>query len=58
MRKKIKNLNINFDCIIFVINLNILEVLYIFIICIVISSIKLGIFIKEKIFIENSLIIL
>lgn len=53
MRKKIKNLNINFDCIIFVINLNILEVLYIFIICIVISSIKLGIFIKEKIFIEN-----
>lgn len=57
MRKKIKNLNINFDCIIFVINLNILEVLYIFIICIVISSIKLGIFIKEKIFIENLLII-
>lgn len=57
MRKKPKNLNTNFDCIISAINLNTSEVRYIFITCTVISSTKSGIFIKEKIFTENSLTI-
>lgn len=57
MRKKTKNLNTNFDCIISAINLNTSEVLYIVTTCTVISSTKSGIFIKEKIFTENSLTI-
>lgn len=57
MRKKNQNLNTNFDCIISAINLNTSEALYIFTTCTVISSTKSGIFIKEKIFTENSLTI-